>query len=90
MTWHHVEDRILKARKRHLCGLCGQPIEVNWRYLSRFGFDDDGPMTSRMHVSCEQLTKDWDAMDWETHLQGDGEWPRYDPHGVPLLKESKP
>lgn len=75
MSWSHVEDRIHVARKRHVCVLCGQHILPGTQYLTRFGYDDDGPIRSCMHIDCEALTRDWDYMDWETHMTGDGEWP---------------
>ena len=77
MAWYHVEDRTVTARKRHVCLLCGQYISVGTRYVSRFGFDNEGPLRTCMHVDCEALTSYWDAMDWECHLPGEGEWPTY-------------
>lgn len=79
--WTHVEDKERIARKRHVCHLCGQWIEPGWKYIKRFGFDDDGPVKQPMHIECESLTSSWDLTDWETFCVGDGDWPTYDEKG---------
>ena len=83
MSWHHVKQRIVTARKRHVCALCGQCIQPGWRYIRRFGyFCNVGLLsTSAMHFGCTARTHDWDSIDWEGHRTGDGEWPRYDDDG---------
>lgn len=74
MTWTHIKDSTVTARKRHVCQLCGKYVQPGTKYISRFGFDD-GPAWAAMHIACEALTHDWDETDWETHSPGDGDWP---------------
>lgn len=69
MSWLHLGDTQPKARKRHICDLCELPIEPGTVHVARRGIGDDGPVTSRMHLPCEQMTRDerWDDADWECH-----------------------
>lgn len=73
MSWMHVEDTKPKARKRHVCLLCGFGIEVGEVYVRRFGFGDEGPCSFEMHVRCERLTAEWrwEDADWEDHDVGE-------------------
>lgn len=70
MSWAHVSDRVVTSRKRHRCRVCWLNIEVGEQYLVRFGYDDDGPVTSRFHLDCEEYTaKFWVGSDsdaWES------------------------
>lgn len=54
MAWTHVADTFPVAKKRHRCVACLEFIEVGEKHLSRFGYDDDGPVTSRWHPECEE------------------------------------
>jgi hypothetical protein len=65
LSWYHIEDTTPRARKPHLCLLCGETILEGERHVARRGIDRDGPLTMRMHTECEALTKNWDAFDWE-------------------------
>lgn len=71
MSWTHIEDKQTRARKNHRCYLCGKAIEKGSTYLSRTGVNEDGFITARFHPSCEEYTRDWDEMDWETFTPGD-------------------
>ena len=64
MSWTHHKDRVVKAKKAHKCTLCGLPIPAGTTYLARVGFDEDGPLTIKMHLACESHTRDWDEDDW--------------------------
>lgn len=66
MSWRHVEEREVKARREHKCCLCGFRIRKRAKHIVRFGFDEDGPVRMRMHAVCEDATRKWDEMDWET------------------------
>lgn len=73
MSWTHVEDKQRKARKRHQCFICAEPIEPNETYMIRFGYEDgEGPISTKMHLECERYTDKWDDMDWKSHSPGDG------------------
>lgn len=75
MSWTHIEDKHVRARKPHECWLCCEPIEVGAVYCRRAGISEDGPLTMHMHPECEAETRDWDWMDWETFSQGDMDRP---------------
>ena len=81
MSWMHLDDTIRKARKRWVCELCGQSITAGSNYVSRHGIYDGEFVNQSMHVECEALTQDWDIHDWECHMIGSGEWPKYDERG---------
>lgn len=66
MSWCHIEDTTPRARKRHRCHLCDGGIEPGEVHVKRYGIGDDGPVSTRMHVRCEALTRDWDEGDWES------------------------
>lgn len=68
MSWVHLEDKVVRARKPHRCYLCGKSIEKGEKYLRRSGVEEgEGFLTAKMHPTCERLTKDWDEHDWECH-----------------------
>jgi hypothetical protein len=72
MSWTHLEDKEVTARKPHKCYLCGRPIEKKQKYLRRVGIDDDaGFVTVKMHKPCEAATKTWEQEDWETYDEVD-------------------
>lgn len=71
MSWRHIEDKDVRARKHHQCWLCMESIDAGTTYRRRTGIGDDGPVTMHMHPECEQQTHDWDSMEWETFEQGD-------------------
>jgi len=70
MTWKHLSDTTRKARKPHRCYLCGKLIAPNTQYIERRGADDCGIVSARMHIDCEQKSRHWDEMDWETFQTG--------------------
>lgn len=72
MSWRHIEDKDVKARKDHRCWLCAETIDKGTTYRRRVGIGDDGPMTMHMHAECEAATRDWDQMDWEVTCFGSG------------------
>jgi len=77
MSWTHLRDSNLKSRKAHVCSLCGKMIEAGTIYVRRCGVLDGVFCDDAMHVACEEQTKNWDAMDWETFGNGDLElWAR--------------
>ena len=65
MGWTHLSDTRPKARKGHVCALCGLPIAVGQEHIARRGVNDGEMMTVRMHTDCELVTHDWDQDDWE-------------------------
>lgn len=75
MTWTHLRDERGRATKPSACCLCGRRIELEVIRVKRFGVDFGRFARMDMHAECEALTHEWDAMDWETHSPGDGEWP---------------
>ena len=70
MSWQPIEDKIVKARKPHICYLCCQTIATGEIYRRRFGYGEEGPETCRFHPECEIETRDWDEQDWETFCPG--------------------
>ncbi len=72
MSYTHIEDRHIKARKTYRCGLCGHAIEKGEMHIARIsvGGDSGGFITFRMHGDCERVTKGWDEFRWEC----DDEW----------------
>ena len=65
--WVHFNDTRPKARKRYRCELCGFPIEPGTIHLARRGVWEGRLFTGRMHLDCEQMTRDdnWSDDDWE-------------------------
>ena len=76
MSWTHLDDILVKkAGRSHRCYLCGKEIPKGSSYLRRTGVDEDtGIVSVAMHPECEEQTKDWDEMDWETFSPGDLYW----------------
>ena len=46
------EESGIKARKRHRCALCCEPIEIGEIYLRRNGVDGGDFWTMKMHPEC--------------------------------------
>lgn len=65
MGWTHFSDTKPKARKAHVCELCGLSIAVGQEHVARRGVNDGEIMTLRMHPDCERVTQDWHQDDWE-------------------------
>lgn len=75
MSWQHLNDKTPRARRRYRCYLCGAAIEIGEVYLRRTGVADCAMVSAKMHITCEEKTREWDEMDWETFLSGDlKEW----------------
>lgn len=64
MSWTHIRDEEVKARKKHKCLLCGEDIEIGEKYVKRTG-TDDGIITMKMHKECEKESSEWDEGDWQ-------------------------
>jgi hypothetical protein len=75
MTWTHLRDSTGKTRKQRVCCLCGREIKIDTKAVNRVGVSFGKLQSDYMHPGCEELTHEWDAMDWETFSAGDGEWP---------------
>lgn len=72
MSWVHLEDKIVTASKPHRCYLCDRTIAKGERYLRRSGIEEgEGYITAKMHLECEEHTRDWDDGDWEAFSRGD-------------------
>lgn len=72
MSWVHLEDKIVTARKPHRCYLCGKPIAKGEEYLRRSSIEEgEGYRNAKMHTACEEQTHDWEIDDWETFQAGD-------------------
>lgn len=63
--WTCLSNTEVKARKEYKCCLCGLRIRKGAKYIRRTGVDE-GVVTMRMHAVCEDASKKWDVMDWET------------------------
>ena len=66
----NVEETQPVAKKDHRCYLCGLTIQKGIVYVRRFCFDD-GPFAAKMHLACEELTREWDRFSWEEHDEGE-------------------
>ena len=67
MSWLHLEEGLVRGRKRHTCFLCELPIPKGDQYLHRVGITDGELVNMKMHLACEKLTQDWDQLDWQAH-----------------------
>jgi hypothetical protein len=68
VSWVHLSDKQVTARKVYECFLCGMEIPKGDSHIVREGvFTGEGFVRSRMHVRCELLTKDWGDGDWDAH-----------------------
>ena len=47
--------KIQKARKDHICDLCGEKIPKGDRYVREY--EDDGIINVKEHLNCEDYTK---------------------------------
>ena len=66
VSWTHMSESTVKARKQHTCCLCGLIIPKGCTYRRRTGIGDDGWITMPMHVQCEAATHEWSCEDWES------------------------
>ena len=64
MSWTHIEDTRPKARKPHECYLCGGVIAIGELHVRRYGVNEGRREATRMHESCEKVTREWDEEDW--------------------------
>jgi hypothetical protein len=55
------------ARKEHRCYLCGRPIVEGQVHIKRVGLYEGDFSSTRMHMRCENATRDWDEEEWGTH-----------------------
>ncbi len=67
MGWQHLSETTPKAAKDYRCYLCGLPITKGTKHVYRVGSDCGEIISTRMHIECESLTKNWKVEDWETH-----------------------
>lgn len=65
----------VKARKRHRCYLCGQPIEPGETYVRHSAADYGKAHSWSQHPECDAATIGWDEDDWEYFLSGSMERP---------------
>jgi len=84
MSWTHIEDKVVKARKPHRCYLCAESIPVGTMYRRRVGIDENGPVTTHMHPEYESETHNWDWTEWETFFEGDLQRPPV--AGTPIVE----
>ena len=68
-------------RKRHLCRLCDEWIEIGEPCERWSGFHDGKPFTSHAHQECYAMTDGWDEGDWECTMQGDMKRPNPNEYG---------
>ena len=61
-----VADRIVKARKKHKCDLCGLRIRSGATHVLREGVEGREHWRMRMHPVCEDATSDVDYVEWES------------------------
>jgi hypothetical protein len=61
----HLESRGVKARKIHVCGLCGYPIPKGYKYRLSTAVDAGEFYHWKTHECCEAMTTGWDEIDWE-------------------------
>lgn len=70
-----------KARVKHICTNCAQPIEPGEKYV-RWMSVDDSMFTNKMHPECLKALQDAaDGYSWEYEAFG-GERPVVDPDGI--------
>lgn len=67
MAWRHFSDRTAKTRTDHECILCGQTIQSFTQAVRRRGSLDGKPTSFMMHVDCEEVSQEWDELDWITN-----------------------
>jgi hypothetical protein len=70
MNWTHLRDTKPTARKEHQCFCCCEPIMIGDTYVQRSGVMDGNLDTFRMHLECEEATREWDLFDWESFSSG--------------------
>ena len=50
-------EKIVRARKPHTCGWCGEPIEVGEMHVKGSRGDGDGLDTWRLHLECHAAVR---------------------------------
>ncbi len=61
-----TDARIVKARKAHVCVLCGDAIDKDSAYKRWVCFDSDGVFTVKVHPDCDSEARqyDWYFGEW--------------------------
>ena len=63
----HISDKQGKPRKRHICRVCGEFIEVGEQCHIYKGVEEgEGFYTLYFHNECWDYSRDWDENDWDT------------------------
>ena len=72
MSWTQLSSkRGVRARKRHTCYYCGEPILVGEKYDIWVGtYPGEGIITTRAHPECLDAVAGWEAGDHETFDPG--------------------
>ena len=67
MAWRHFSDKVVKTCVDHTCELCGKPIKCFTEAMRRRGSMDGKPTSFMMHLDCEEVSRQWDEVDWITN-----------------------
>jgi len=67
-----LNDTVRKARKDHVCFLCGEPIPAETQYVRRSGVEGREWWDCAMHRDCAEYAHDtFRPDDWESVMEGD-------------------
>jgi len=51
--------------------VCGEAINKGEKQITRTGVESgEGFCRMHFHLECEEYSRDWDNMDWESHTSG--------------------
>jgi len=61
-----ISNALVRARKKHSCDWCSEPIEPKTKYWKWFGIVDGDPSATKMHPECEAALAEanTDSMCW--------------------------
>ncbi len=71
MSWQCLSSGYRKARAIHRCFFCNEYINIGDRYHFRAGASEGRIHTMKIHPECDEATKNWDSMDYETFSEGE-------------------